>query len=437
MRYSAYAFLLLANASHAEIDIRGTFDTQASYVIHNLDNYSSRLQSFDNRLGLEVESNFDNGFRFYSETVLGYESTDNLEPYRSKQDSSGKLNKRWLIDNKTELELREFYVDGYIGDIFVRLGKQQVVWGQSDGLQVLDVVNPLRYREFISDDLENRRIPLWTANVEFPIRDWTMQLLWIPDQTYHGYPEAGGSYEVHSSKLTPPLTGNQKVLLERQEKPDRFWRDSDYGMRLTGFVGGWDVGLSYLNQINNGRAVAQFVENDVLNIRTGYVRTHLLGATFAKAFGSVTIRSELGYLSDSVPLTVSTISPVTVEQSATQEIKSVIGLDYNGISDTLLSAQWFLSRIAGENQAYVRDKQEQQVSLLLKRDFYNQTFSLEGLLVHSLNDDDGYWNLSANYKYRSNITLSSGIDRYYGAKDGVFGQFREQSRVSIGLSYAF
>lgn len=437
MRYSACAFLLLANESYAEIDIRGTFDTQASYVIHYLDSYSNRLQSFDNRLGVEVERNFDNGFRFYSETVLRYESTDNLEPYRPRQDSSGKLNRRWLIDNKTELELREFYVDGYIEDVFIRLGKQQVVWGQADGLQVLDVVNPMRYREFISDDLENRRIPLWTANAEFPVRDWTMQFLWIPDQSYHAYPEAGGSYEVHSSKLTPMHTGTQQVLLERQEKPDRFWQDSDYGMRLTGFVRGWDVGFSYLNQINNGRAVAQFIDNDILHIRTGYLRTHLLGATFAKAFGSVTVRSELGYLSDSVPLGVPSTSAVTLEQSATREIKSVIGLDYNGISDTLLSAQWFLSRIADENHAYVRDKQEQQVSFLVKRDFYNQTFSLEGLLVHSLNDDDGYWHLSANYKYRSNLTLSSGIDRYYGAKDRVFGQFRDQSRVSIGLSYAF
>lgn len=121
---------------------------------------------------------------------------------------------------------------------------------------------------------------------------------------------------------------------------------------------------------------------------------------------------------------VSYLLPVDLQfcKSTTQEIKSVIGLDYNGISDTLLSAQWFLSRLADENHAYVRDKQEQQVSFLVKRDFYNQIFSLEGLLVHSLNDDDGYWNLSANYKYRSNITLNSGIDRYYGAKNGVFGR---------------
>ncbi|HDZ07549.1 DUF1302 family protein [Pseudohongiella sp.] len=423
--------------SFAEIDIRGIFDTQASYVVDNTENYSSRLQNFDNRLGVEIESSFDNGFRFYSETVLRYESTDNLEPYRPTQDSSDKLNRRWLIDSKTELELREFYVDGYIEDVFIRLGKQQVVWGQADGLQVLDVVNPLRYREFISDDLEDRRIPLWTANVEFPVRDWTMQLLWIPDQTYHAYPEAGASYQVRSTKLTPLLTGNQQVLFERQEKPDRFWQDSDYGMRLTGFVSGWDVGLGYLNQINNGRAVAQFTGDDVLHIRTGYVRTHLLGATVAKAFGSVTVRSELGYLSDTVPLGVPSTSPATLEQSATREFKGVIGLDYNGISDTLLSAQWFLSHIAGESHAYVRDKQEQQVSFLVKRDFYNQTFSLEGLLVHSLNDADGYWNISANYRYRSNITLISQIDRYYGAREGVFGQFRDQSRVSIGLSYAF
>ena len=51
-----------------------------------------------------------------------------------------------------QAELRELYLDTSIDDSIVILGKQQVVWGKSDGLKVLDIVNPQDFREFILDD---------------------------------------------------------------------------------------------------------------------------------------------------------------------------------------------------------------------------------------------------------------------------------------------
>ena len=57
-----------------------------------------------------------------------------------------------------QAELREFYLDTRVGDSIVMLGKQQVVWGKSDGLKVLDIVNPQDFREFILDDFVLHRV---------------------------------------------------------------------------------------------------------------------------------------------------------------------------------------------------------------------------------------------------------------------------------------
>lgn len=70
------------------------------------------------------------------------------------------------LNKAVELELREFYLQGEIGDTFLTLGKQQIVWGKAEGLHVLDIVNPQSFREFILDDFDNSRIPLWTVNIE-------------------------------------------------------------------------------------------------------------------------------------------------------------------------------------------------------------------------------------------------------------------------------
>jgi hypothetical protein len=138
-----------------------------------------------------------------------------------------------------DTELREAYLDIYAGRDFWRIGKQQVVWGQADGLRVLDAVNPLQFREFILGDFEDRRIPLWMVNYERSIGDAVLQLLWIPDHTYDDLPSEG-AFAITSSRTAPsvPKGTNGGVTLEQTDRPDRFIVDDDYGARLSGFTSG-------------------------------------------------------------------------------------------------------------------------------------------------------------------------------------------------------
>jgi hypothetical protein len=69
--------------------------------------------------------------------------------------------------------IREAYVKKTIkladgSDFFVKLGKQQVVWGRTDLFRVLDVINPVDYsRNNIYDELQDIRIPMWIAQGEW------------------------------------------------------------------------------------------------------------------------------------------------------------------------------------------------------------------------------------------------------------------------------
>ena len=90
--------------------------------------------------------------------------------------------------------LREAYVKNSfdIGggqEIFLKLGKQQVVWGRTDLFRVLDVINPVDYsRNNIYDELQDIRIPMWIAQAEWrmgaseSMQDRNLQLIWNVDQ---------------------------------------------------------------------------------------------------------------------------------------------------------------------------------------------------------------------------------------------------------------
>ncbi|MCP5141684.1 MAG: RNA polymerase-associated protein rapA [Gammaproteobacteria bacterium] len=74
--------------------------------------------------------------------------------------------------------LRELYIDTSVGDTYIRLGKQQVVWGTADGIKLLDIINPTDFREFVQNTMEDSRLPVWMANVDIPVGDrGSMQLI--------------------------------------------------------------------------------------------------------------------------------------------------------------------------------------------------------------------------------------------------------------------
>jgi hypothetical protein len=90
--------------------------------------------------------------------------------------------------------IRELYVEGSIptgdtSELFLRVGKQQVVWGRTDLFRVLDIVNPVDYsRQNIYDELEDIRIPQWIATAEYRwgatklFEDINVQLVWNFDE---------------------------------------------------------------------------------------------------------------------------------------------------------------------------------------------------------------------------------------------------------------
>ncbi|MCK0511479.1 DUF1302 family protein [Aromatoleum buckelii] len=90
--------------------------------------------------------------------------------------------------------LRELYAKKTIPladgtELFVKLGRQQVVWGRTDLFRVLDVVNPVDYsRNNIYDELQDIRIPMWIAQAEYrmgaseAMQDRNVQVVWNFDK---------------------------------------------------------------------------------------------------------------------------------------------------------------------------------------------------------------------------------------------------------------
>jgi hypothetical protein len=71
--------------------------------------------------------------------------------------------------------IREAYADIYFeafGLNWLRVGKQQHVWGKADFFRLQDIVNPVNFGDhFFIDPFDDTRIPLWSVLLEHPFGD--------------------------------------------------------------------------------------------------------------------------------------------------------------------------------------------------------------------------------------------------------------------------
>ena len=392
-------------------------------------------QKLEVKIEPELEVDLGPDTRLTAIARLRTDGFDRLAPGTPSQSAIDPASRRVLVGDNVDFELREFYLQTKFAGSYLTIGKQQIVWGKADGLKVLDVVNPQDFREFILDEFDDSRIPLWSINAEIPIGPTTLDLLWIPDRSYHQIPEPDATFAFTAASLVPTAPPGVAVDLKDADRPRRFLADSDLGARLTAFWKGWDLSLNYLYHYHDLPILFQRLDmtptGPRVTVTPRYERTHLIGGTFSNAFGDLTVRGEVGYSTDRFFLTRAPGDTDGVDRSS--EVAYVLGLDWFGIGDTLISFQLFQSWLPGAPSGIIRNELDTTTTLTVRRDFINETLQAEIMWLQNFNDGDGLVRPKISYDLRENISVWAGADIFYGDKNGLFGEFDDNDRLVMGI----
>jgi hypothetical protein len=435
-----FAFLISMSLqnSQASTEFSAVWEQELAIYKHG------KTQKFETLIDPEWNTHFSDNLDMTLIGRIRLDSTTKLGPSQRKPDNYSSINGPLYADKHGEVSIREWYLDTEIASSYWRVGKQQVVWGQTDGLKVLDVINPQSYREFILDDFDDARIPLTMLNIEIPLADdSSIQVLWIPDLTYNENAELGSPYQVSSPLVSPRLPTGAVLAGLTQSKPSSLIKDSDFGLRYSMFYQGWDISYNYFYHTLDAPVYYQTqvrgLDQDEVHINVKYERSHLVGATASKAFDNFTLRSEAGYSTDSYHFIDSASANFStqlgVHQSA--DLSFVIGLDWQGLENTLLSVQWFQSHLLDYNDSVIRPRNNNILSLLYQQTFENETWDIEVLSLHGFDQNDGSLQSQLGYMLESNVRLWAGADVFYGKSPSFFGQFEKANRITLGSSIGF
>jgi Protein of unknown function (DUF1302) len=153
--------------------------------------------------------------------------------------------------------LREVYFDVNLFDdrLFVRVGRQQLVWGESDFFQAMDVVHGYDYRgRLFYENNEEWRKPLMLFNFQLAFDDLGGTLNWFIRPGWDRAEDMGSNYNIEGGRWIPhPYRGVDFTSFTNSYRTDHDsgdWSDTTYGIRWNGTWGSIGYSFAYMKTFN-------------------------------------------------------------------------------------------------------------------------------------------------------------------------------------------
>jgi hypothetical protein len=321
--------------------------------------------------------------------------------YDGVYDVEDGLNPRDEDDYRAYADLREAVLDVTLGDLDLHLGRQQVVWGKTDGFRVTDVVNPLDLRDTASTEFLDQRIPLWMANAEYYLGDFGVQALIIPDLRFHKLPDM----------LFP-----QGVQVADTQEPATTAENTELGLKFFGYAGGWDFTLNYLYSWDDAPAFKKSVDTTTggLTISPEHQRLHIVGGTFANVLLDAVVRGEVAA---KVGQYFAVDDLMVADMIVDKTLLSYALAAERDLFDITWTVQALQEAILDYDDAISTDEFQTYATLRGARSFLQETLEVTAFIIYNANDS--IWTLkpAVEYAYSDSLSLKGGLDFMAGDTD--------------------
>jgi len=445
-----------------KLELAGYFSNESSFKLAGEKFNWMKLKNI-----ADIKSNytFTDNVQFYSEMKWWYDSVYDIEG-RYNNLVKNEQNQALTMPVKGEW-LRECYLDILNPRLDLRLGKQQVVWGTADGIRILDMVNPLDYREWTIKDYSEIRIPLWMLKAEGELMmNGHLQLLLIPDYEPNYYAPAESPFALRTVVIGARTSNAYVTSRTVENMPERTFENTKIGLRWRnvieeGLLSGLEYTLNYLHTYDFASSyyvypqppnpVPLFLRNaeqiDILGFSFAKSITKgILGTTIGKGW---TVRGEFAYLRNGA-----------MNYGADQGIVGTVDVDqYNyclGFDKTFFT-KWdfsvqFIQLIANAKEEFDRtannytllfgptrgplDKTENLITCRLATDFVNERIKPEILVLYG---DDNDWRISpkVGFEINDNLMISTGFHIFQGRDPGLNGQFDKNDQFFLETKYSW
>lgn len=339
------------------------------------------------------------------------------------------------------------------------IGKQIIRWGKTDQISPIDTLNPQDLREFILPEYEERKIPIWMADLNLFFDQFNLEGVFIPffEESRIDYFGTNWSIfghmkkELQNASIPSPLKTYFENINVNEANPDK---EAEFAARLTTEVRNIDMGFTFhhttednpyfksfpvknihvtgdLSSQNLGPSLADAILTDE-NIEVEYKRTNIAGFEFETIFADFGVRGEMVWQENESFLT----SSLTSVRNPT--FIYIVGADYTTKGNTYLNVQFAHKHISNYTSDIIYfDRNTYSLIGKISKDIISEW--LEVNLKYSFTLNNNAWYLSPYFKYTyiTNFQCLIGTQLFSGDTDTWFGKFKENDLFFLEVTYRF
>lgn len=337
---------------------------------------------------------------------------------------------------RTQLRFDDVYLQGRLtNNLDLKAGRQIVVWGKSDSIRITDVINPLDNRLPGMTDIEDLRLSTTMLKLDYYLGSWNISAMAIAENRI--FIEAAPRSEFFPVDSVFPNAPDPFLALTQ---PDNSLENMQYALALNGVFSGWDLSFYGADVLDS----KWHIEGTLPNATRAVSKIQMLGSAANIVFGSWLLKGEAAFVQG-------------VKYNATKDAKNradtLVGLDYMGIKDTVLSVELanrhifaYESQMSGLNVGFVPDytqEDEVQTALRATRSFSND--SLNATLLLSMFGHNwqygGFFRASLEYDIIDAVVANFGIIDYLDTakpEDKPFiHAISNNDKIFVDITYSF
>ncbi len=340
--------------------------------------------------------------------------------------------KNWQIEDETGVEPHEAWL-AHVGDGWdLRVGRQIIIWGKADGVQITDIISPPDYTESVSRDLDEIRMPVEAARFRLLGSSIDTELILIPTFKAAVLPTGDNPWAVSSVASSDGYRFSSMAATE----PATSLANTEVAVKMSAYLSGLDVAASVFHTWDDYAALHRQVrEANGITEMTFAPRHHRLtvfGIEFSRPWSDFVFRGETAYYKGRYR----ELSDGERDPLPKDSVKWLGGVDWTPGNDwsviTQLTGECIL-----EHEDILADRANTLMATFnVSKKLLRQTLTLSNMVYLGLDDREIFNRFKVDYEARDGLHLLAGFD-VFGGDDGQFGIYKDNSQLWVKVKYSF
>lgn len=407
--------------------------------------WETRYITYSEDSEFEPENHFlESSLEVNSSAILSdrwfLESTPELRWDRANKVGSGShYNERGL--DRSGITLKHWTIN-YSGEASeLSVGKQTFSWGKGELFSPADDLSPIDQLDLASSE----KLGVTAFTTRYFADKFSTEFVLLPTFTPNRMPPNNNRWTRDTTALeqtatsqpgfTPTLNFGERIL------PDRTIENAQYGLRFASseWRSGWDFELSFLRGFEPHGVYQQALSGTILNLNPVYPEYQQVGAGFSTSWGEIEFHSEVAWhdtrdqLQDDDYLSYVLGSRYSFYRIPWSETIDEITLTLEYVGESIMRQQTAGS--AYLSTGFGRALTNSFLNRLVFK--FSEETSLEVGSFINLDQNDYSAQIKGTHRPSDTLEYSFSLDAFEGPVGSFFGEWSNNHRASLAMTYYF